>query len=702
MHKDQSAMAKPRVRAIAPSASEPAPTPGDSATREFEHEKRLQENSERYLAIVDTAIDAIIVVNCFGQVQSFNRAAEGIFGYSAAEVIGNNVDVLIPEADQASRDGFFSGFRDAGERKIVGIRREVVGKRKDGSTVPLELSIAEWRDIDGRPCFTGIMRDVTLRNMQANELQDAIDVAQQARIEAESANLAKTEFLAVMSHEIRTPLTSISGFVDLLTRTRRLTRQQRRYIELMRLANVALLAIVNDILDFSKVEAGQVEIECQAFSPLALIHNTLAIARVAATAKSLVLEYSLDPGVPEWLIGDHARLRQVLLNLLSNAVKFTEAGSITVHVRKDPAADGRDRIRFSVTDTGIGIPAARQYRLFKRFSQVDNSVSRQHGGTGLGLAICKRLVELMDGEIGVVSEIGKGSTMWFTAHLPPTCKPRLEANSEFTPEDSDPGDARILVVDDLDTNREIVEAYLEDIGYQIDTVGSGVEAIQMLESESYDLVLMDIQMPIMDGVTATKHIRAMPQPIRDIPIVAMTGNVLPQQVRSYLDAGMNDHIGKPIERAQLYNNVRRWLPKTKDLRVRLGPSSLNFDKPKLEELVDVVGAEKANRIATKFLSDLTEAFKFKCTLAEAQQEAHALINCAGVLGLQDLVTACRAVEFVSPEDADHGLEAMEDVRREQSAARQTLLCHLQPKLREMALRPTGSEASTMAASAGRR
>jgi CheY-like chemotaxis protein len=318
------------------------------------------------------------------------------------------------------------------------------------------------------------------------------------------------------------------------------------------------------------------------------------------------------------------------------------------------------------------------------------------------LAICKRLVELMDGEIGVVSEIGKGSTMWFTAHLPPTCKPRLEANSEFTPEDSDPGDARILVVDDLDTNREIVEAYLEDIGYQIDTVGSGVEAIQMLESESYDLVLMDIQMPIMDGVTATKHIRAMPQPIRDIPIVAMTGNVLPQQVRSYLDAGMNDHIGKPIERAQLYNNVRRWLPKTKDLRVRLGPSSLNFDKPKLEELVDVVGAEKANRIATKFLSDLTEAFKFKCTLAEAQQEAHALINCAGVLGLQDLVTACRAVEFVSPEDADHGLEAMEDVRREQSAARQTLLCHLQPKLREMALRPTGSEASTMAASAGRR
>ena len=699
MHKDPSAMVKTRERAIASLASQPTPSARDNATREFEHEKLLKENSERYLAIVDTAIDAIIVVNRFGQVQSFNRAAEEIFGYSAAEVIGDNVELLIPPTDQASRDGFFPAIHDEGAREIAGIRREVVGKRKDGSTAPLELSIAEWRDTDGRPCFAGIMRDVTLRNMQARALQEAIDVAQQARVEAESANLAKTEFLAVMSHEIRTPLTSISGFVDLLTRTGKLTRQQRRYIELVRVANVALLAIVNDILDFSKVEAGQVEIECRAFSLLALIHNTLAIARVAAAAKNLVLNYSIDRGVPEWLIGDHARLRQVLLNLLSNAVKFTEAGSIVVNVRKQPADDGRDRIRFSVTDTGIGIPAAQQFRLFKKFSQIDSSVSRRHGGTGLGLAICKRLVELMNGEIGVVSEIGKGSTMWFTAHLPPASKPEIEPTDEFTPNDSEPGDARILVVDDLDTNREIVEAYLEDIGYHIDTVGSGVEAIQMLGTERYDLVLMDIQMPSMDGVTATRHIRAMPHAIRDIPIVAMTGNVLPQQVRSYLDAGMNDHIGKPIERAQLYNSVRRWLPKAKDPRVQLGPSSLSFDKPKLEEFVDVIGAEKAKRIATKFLGDLTEAFKPKCTLAEAQQEAHALVNCAGVFGLQNLVTACRAVEFVSPDDADHGLVAVEEVRREQSAARQTLSSHVLPKLRQMALTPTGSEASATVASA---
>ncbi|MGD1017567.1 MAG: PAS domain S-box protein, partial [Roseiarcus sp.] len=187
MHKDRSAAAKPRVRAVAALASEPTARPRGGATREFEKEKLLKENSKRYLAIVDTATDAIVVVNRFGQVQSFNRAAEGIFGYSAAEVIGADVGLLIPEAEQAGRDGVFSAFHRVGERKTSGPVREVEGRRKDGSTAPLELSIAEWRDIDGRPCFTGIMRDVTLRNTQARELQEAIEVAQQARVEAESA-----------------------------------------------------------------------------------------------------------------------------------------------------------------------------------------------------------------------------------------------------------------------------------------------------------------------------------------------------------------------------------------------------------------------------------------------------------------------------------------------------------------------------------
>jgi len=693
MRRIKSATGAPRVQAITPSPSTPSLTLRSIATGEFGHRKLLKEYSDRYFAIADVEFDAIIVVDRFDRIQSFNPAAEKIFGFSAAEVIGNDVKLLLLELSEASHDDEIAACRDIGARNVIGKGREVAGRRKDGSTAPLEMSIAEWRDTDGNRWSTCVMRDITQRKLRARESQDATDAAQHARVEAENANRAKTEFLAVMSHEIRTPLTSISGFVDLLTRTGKLTRQQRRYVELVKIANGALLTIVNDILDFSKVEAGQLELERRAFSPAALTHNTLAIARAAVAEKNLLLDYAVDRDVPEWLIGDDARLRQVLLNLLNNAIKFTEAGSIFVNLRKEPATDGRERIRFSVADTGVGIPAEQQHRLFGSFSQADSSISRRHGGTGLGLAICKRLVELMGGEIGVVSEVDKGTTIWFTAQLPRGSKPPLETDSDSTTRGTSPGDARILVVDDLDTNREIVAAYLENIGYHIDTVGSGVEAIQMLGSERYDLVLMDVQMPIMDGVATTKRIRAMPYPIRDIPIIAMTGSVLPQQVRAFLEAGMNDHVGKPIERAKLYNNVRRWLPKPQGLDVQVGVGSPNFDKPRFDEFVSVVGVEKAERIAMRFFDDLTEAFPPECTLVEAHRGAHALINCAGVLGMENFVTACRAVEFVSHGDADHGIAAMEEIRREQSMARQTLMANLLPKLRAMALKPTGNEAN---------
>jgi PAS domain S-box-containing protein len=659
----------------------------DPVIDQSEHEKILVENSARYFAIVDTAVDAIIVADCFGQVRSFNRSAETIFGYSAAEVIGRNIKLLMPEADRSNHDGYLAAYRDTGMRKITGIGREVLGRRKDGSDVALELSIAEWCDVDGQRCFTGIMRDVTLRNLQARELRDAIEVAQQARVEAESASHAKTEFLAVMSHEIRTPLTSISGFVELLTRTSKLTRQQRRYIGLVRAANAALLTIVNDILDFSKVEAGQLELERRSFSPLALIRETVAIVHVIATRKKLRLKCTIDRGVSNWLMGDDARLRQILLNLLNNAVKFTEAGTIAVSVRKETPADGRERIHFSVKDTGVGIPVEQQHRLFKHFSQADSSVSRRYGGTGLGLAICKRLVELMDGEIGVVSNIGKGSTIWFTAHLPPSVEPVRESKGESQPHESFSNRPRILIVDDIDSNREIVEAYLEDNGYLIATVGSGAEAIRALEIEAYDLVLMDIQMPVMDGVTATKRIRALPPPNKDIPIIAMTGNVLPQQVRLFLEAGMNDHVGKPIERAKLCNNVRRWLPREEGSEVRVGLGASHFDKPKFDEFVHIVGVEKAERIVVKFLQDLGDAFKL--TAAETREEAHALINCAGVLGFESLVLACRAIGSVSLEDADRQLVVLQEGRRAQSIARQTITAQLLPKLQVVSLRPTG-------------
>jgi PAS domain S-box-containing protein len=440
----------------------------DEATRQ--HDRVLRESADRYFAIFDTEIDAIVVADRFGIIQSFNRAAQSIFGYSAEEAIGRNVRSLMMEPDRSGHDNCLAAYRGTGERKIIGVGREVAGRRKDGSVVALDLSVAEWRDIDGQQCFTVIMRDVTVRNEQASELQRATEIAEQAHIEAEAANYAKTEFLATMSHEIRTPLTSIAGFTDLLSRRGRLSKEQRRYLDLIKVANEALLMIVNDILDFSKVEAGQLELQSRPFSLSALVHNATTIIQPLAARKSILLKW-INRRTPEWLVGDDTRLRQILFNLLNNAVKFTADGSVAVTVAPKLSLDGENLIHFAVADTGIGIAPERQHRLFKQFSQADGSISRRYGGTGLGLAICKRLVELMGGQIGVKSDVGKGTTIWFTARLSATAQPNLVPQIEHTPEIFALNKGRILLVDDLQTNREIVGAYLDDGGYEVVPVG---------------------------------------------------------------------------------------------------------------------------------------------------------------------------------------------------------------------------------------
>jgi len=332
---------------------------------------------------MDACVDAIVIADHLGQIQAFNRAAKTIFGYTAIEAIGRNIKFLMPEVEQLRHDDGPAANRETGGSKIIGVGRGVVGLRSDGATVSLDLTMTEWRDAAGRPCFTAIVRDVTECNRQARQLLHTTEIAQQARLEAENASRAKTEFLAIMSHEIRTPVTSISGFIDLLARTDGLNAQQSRYLELVQTANAALLAIVNDILDFSKVEAGHIELDRHPFRIVAPIEEAIAIVAPSASAKNLTLRTAIDHTVPEWLIGDDSRLRQILLNLLTNAVKFTEQGAITIHARSETSADDRERIRFSVTDTGIGIAPDLQHRMFKKFSQGDSSVNGQHGGAGL-------------------------------------------------------------------------------------------------------------------------------------------------------------------------------------------------------------------------------------------------------------------------------------------------------------------------------
>jgi signal transduction histidine kinase/CheY-like chemotaxis protein len=379
-----------------------------------------------------------------------------------------------------------------------------------------------------------------------------------ARAAAERASSAKTEFLASMSHEIRTPLNGVIGSAELLL-DGSLTADQHQHAERIRKSGSALLTVVNDILDFSKIEAGAVELDPEPFWPRALIGECVAITEEAAKRKNLILDFDTGDALPRRVIGDEPRLRQVLLNLLNNAVKFTTEGSVTVSLSHESVSPTHERLRFAVTDTGIGIPEDKLDSVFERFSQVDGSTTRRYGGTGLGLAISRHLIALMGGELGVDSRPGQGSTFWFTVTLP-----RATQDEAARPERSEVRrphrrGVRLLLAEDVEINQEIATAILERAGYAIDVVPDGAAALRAVQERDYDLVLMDVQMPVMDGIEATSRIRSLDGPVRLIPIVAMTANVYAEQIASFTSHGMNDHVGKPFRPDELCGVIERVL-----------------------------------------------------------------------------------------------------------------------------------------------
>jgi PAS domain S-box-containing protein len=630
------------------------PLPGGGAVRTYTDitarrraEAALAESEARYRLLAEHASDLIVLGHADGRRSYISPAARSMLGYEPDEAMRIGMRDVIHPDDLARVFATTTGLsREAPQGSVVFRMR-----RKDGRYLFAEAAFTRVEHAGEITIVTAI-RDVSERERQAAELTRAKEAAEEAQARAELANEAKTDFLASMSHEIRTPLNGILGYADLLIASPGLDEVQRRSVERIQNAGEALLTVVDDVLDFSKIEAGQVALDPTPFSPKALAGDAVSIVSTVADRKGLPVRVELDPGLPAALLGDEARLRQILLNLLNNAVKFTREGSVTVRLVHGGTTPAGEVITVQVEDTGIGIPAEKQQRLFKRFSQVDGSIRREFGGTGLGLAISRQLVELMGGTIGVASTPGRGSVFMFTVTLPRADEWALHANAAVAAAPA-PCPARILLAEDLDINQELARSVLEAVGHQVDVVADGTEAIVAVQARPYDVVLMDVQMPNLDGLAATRLIRALDHPARDVPIIAMTANVLPQQVSACRQAGMTDHVGKPFKRDELYAAIDRALGDERPAPVAAAAAASGalVDESVLAGLEALGGTALAARLLDQFAADLDRRFP-PHDLAQIARDAHALVSSAGMLGLMRLSADCAALERACLDGAD--------------------------------------------------
>jgi PAS domain S-box-containing protein len=522
-------------------------------------ERALRASENQFRSVSESANDAIVLADRDGRIVSWNPAATRQFGYEAREALGQSLCLIVPERYRGMAESGLARLRSGSALpRVLGASIQLAGLHKNGSEFPLEISLSSWSTSDGM-LYSGILRDVTERQAAEAELQRAKEAA-------EAGDRAKSAFLANMSHEIRTPMNAVIGMTGLLLDTE-LEEQQREFVETIRMSGNHLLTVINEILDLSKIDAGHLELEMSRFDVRRCVDEAIDLIAPRANQKGLALRHRIRPDVPPIVFTDAGRLRQVLVNLIDNAIKFTERGSVDVEVTARALAahevgQPNCELCFSVRDTGHGIPADQVERLFEPFTQADASITRRFGGTGLGLTISKRLCERLGGRLWVESEVGRGSTFAFTiaadvgvpAEWAQSSAPRAPARGAAA------GAAmrrqRILLAEDNAVNQKVAKLMLRKLGFRdVDAVGNGIEAIAALERQTYDVVLMDVQMPEMDGLEAARWIRARwPRPPR---LIAMTAHALAGDRERCLAAGMDGYLAKPIQASELAAELAR-------------------------------------------------------------------------------------------------------------------------------------------------
>ena len=515
----------------------------------------MLESLQQIRAAVEQCPLAIVITNTVGQIEYVNPAFTQMTGFSAQDAQGKTPRIL--KSGKHSDKFYADLWATITEGSMW--QGEFFDKRQDGTFYWESARIFPFFDHHGKLTnFIAIKEDITARKETERTLSEMMRALRESlhreellTREALEASKRKSRLLATASHEIRTPLNGVIGLADLLQDTK-LDDEQRELVRTIRDCGKNLLSLVNDLLDFSKIEAGKLELERLAFKPDELLSTVMRLLRSEAIKKHLDLSSTIDVQVPKEIFGDPTRLQQVLVNLGGNAVKFTQTGSVRIKM-----GCNSHRLLFRVSDTGIGIPEEAKRRLFRPYSQADASIARVNGGTGLGLLISKRLVNLMGGRIGVRSSPGSGSTFWFT--IPYSQLDSAAKHTERTSLQSPQG-LRVLVAEDDRAGQKVALLMLRRLGCQAEAVSTGEAAVDALAKENFDLVLMDCQMPVLDGFEATSRIRKTSSKVknRKIPIIAMTGNALAEDRERCLSVGMSDYLTKPVNQSKLAAIIDRW------------------------------------------------------------------------------------------------------------------------------------------------